>query len=126
MGQNIIDDHFSSIYNYIFTEAEGLEFEKTWPINHKRLVLLKFEHKRELEKYGFSFIKDKMYWPNNTYCRYHLVRDDSDKIVNILPNDTLLQVSDFNAPICEVNYIDKGKEIQWQFTLNVMPCGYKY
>jgi hypothetical protein len=126
LGQKIIDDHFNSIYKYIFTESEGLEFEKTWPINHKRLILLKFEHKRELEKHGFKFIEDKMHWPNQTYCPYHLVTDDSDKIVNTLPNDTLVQVSDFNAPICEVKYIDKGEKILWEFTFNVMPCGYKH
>ena len=126
IGLNIVDRHFDQIYQHIFTASEGFDFENTWPVNHNRLVLLNFEQQRELGKHGFKFVENKMYWPNGTYCSYRRVRDDSNKIVNILPEEVLVQVSGFNAPIYEVNYIDNGEKIRWEFTMNVMPYGYNY
>jgi hypothetical protein len=126
IGLDIVESHFEKIYQHIFTASEGFEFKKAWPVNYSRLILLNVEQKIELQRYGFKFVKNKIYWPNGTYCTFRLIRDNSNKIVTILPDETLIQVSCFNAPIYEVTLIDGGENIKWEFTLNVMPCGYKY
>ncbi|PMM44174.1 hypothetical protein [Vibrio splendidus] len=125
IGANVIERHFDWIYQSIFEVSEGFELENAWPVNHGRLVLLSFSHQKELRKYGFSFVEDIMHWPDGGTCLYHRIHSEDDKVVSILMNDNLVQVSGINDPIYEVNYIDLGGTIRWEFTMNIMPYGYK-
>ncbi|EJL6523814.1 hypothetical protein ACPDME_000731 [Vibrio cholerae] len=126
IGHSIVEEHLRCIYEYTFNKTEGITCDNAWPINYSRLIMLSFKQRIELEKLGFKFVKNEIYWPNGSSCQYKQVRADTNKIVNILPSEPLVQVTDMVSPMYEVSYFDHGKTIEWEFLMNIMPYGYNY
>ncbi|EKO3965442.1 hypothetical protein EI372_12250, partial [Vibrio fluvialis] len=126
VGHGIVDEHLRYIYEHTFIKTDGFTCDNAWPINYGRLIMLSFKQRIELEKLGFKFVQNEIYWPNGSSCQYKQVRADTNKIVNILPSEPLVQVTDMVSPMYEVGYFEDGKIIEWEFMMNVMPYGYKY
>ncbi|EMK6667290.1 hypothetical protein V9J75_000725 [Vibrio fluvialis] len=126
VGHGIVEEHLRYIYEHTFFKTDGFTCDNAWPINYGRLIMLSFKQRIELEKLGFKFVQNEIYWPNGSSCQYRQVRADTNKIVNILPSEPLVQVTDMVSPMYEVGYFDDGKIIEWEFMMNVMPYGYKY
>ncbi|MFH6909315.1 hypothetical protein ACHQDA_17605 [Vibrio fluvialis] len=126
IGHSIVDEHLRYIYEYTFNKTEGFTCDNAWPINYGRLILLSFKQRIELDKLGFKFVKNEIYWPDGSSCPYRQIRTDTYKIVNILPSEPLVQIADMVSPMYEVSYFDHGKKIEWEFLMNIMPYGYKY
>ncbi|NRF28273.1 hypothetical protein [Vibrio coralliilyticus] len=125
-GWRIVDSHFEQILNMIRKNSESMDASKVWPINHGRLVFIHYKLEDKLIKHGFKFIEGKMHWPNGSSCTYHRTRDDNEEFVNILPDEPLIQVPNLTEPLFDVNFVDDGKEIVWEFVFNIMPYGYRY
>lgn len=125
-GWDVVDGHFRKIFDEIAKAREGMRIVEVWPVNYGRLILIHFKQECELKKHGFKFVKGKMFWPNGSSCTYAHIRDDSETFVNILPSETLVQVTNLNDSLFEVEFTDKGKELEWSFTFNIMPYGFKY
>lgn len=125
IGHSIVEAHLRYIYEYTFIKTDGFACDNAWPINYGRLILLGFKQRIELDKLGFKFVKNEIYWPDGSSCQYRQIRADTSKIVNILPSEPLVQVTDMVSPMYEVSYFEDGKNIEWEFMMNVMPYGYK-
>ncbi|ELL4668139.1 hypothetical protein Q5V23_001968 [Vibrio fluvialis] len=125
-GWNVIDQHFEKILAEIAKSRKGVNILEAWPVNYGRLIFIHVKQQREMKKHGFKFENGRMYWPTGSSCVYHNITNDSNVFVNILPNESLVQITNPNDPLFEVEFKDKGKEITWSFTFNIMPYGYKY